>query len=235
MKSKLAIVDKRSPREAIDQLKKIVDDIHLFESTNITYNSISCHPDIFIFQNGSQIIIAPNAPLSLIEFLEKHNIEFIRGNQYIGETLKESCPYNCVTSKNLIIHKMGFTDQRILDECGQKEFISVPQSYTRCSLLHIGNNNFVTSDKGIEKVLRKHGFNCFYFNPTQIRIADHSHGFFGGTAGMLDNKIITLGCIQLHSSGNELKLFLKKLNVEFVSLCDEPLYDGGGIFFIDKC
>jgi len=37
----LAIIDARSPKKAIENLQKYADDILLFSSKNITYNSIS--------------------------------------------------------------------------------------------------------------------------------------------------------------------------------------------------
>ncbi len=233
MNSTLAIIDYRAPHKAIDKLGKYVEDIHLFESNGITYNSISGHPDVFMFQDENNLVIAPNSPSPLIDFLKKYNVTFATGKAYVGDELENSVLYNCVGTENCLIHKEGFTDEAIIKLLPGKKLINVSQSYTRCSLLHIGEKNFVTSDKGIEKVLLGSGFNCFYFHPRQIKIHDHEHGFFGGAAGMLGNKLFTIGNIKKHRDGIKLLKLLDELQIELISLCDDFLYDGGGIFFFN--
>ena len=49
-----AIIDKRCSKEIKENLKQYVDAVFEFSTEGITYNSISCHPDIFIFQNGKE-------------------------------------------------------------------------------------------------------------------------------------------------------------------------------------
>ena len=73
---------------------------------------------------------------------------------------------------------------------------------------------------------------CFYFDPSDINIYDHKHGFIGGTAGVIDNKIFFNGNIELHSDGYNLQDFINKCGFEIVTLGSHKLYDGGGIFFI---
>jgi len=113
-----------------------------------------------------------------------------------------------------------------------KEFIPLPQAYTRCSLIHLCENNYITSDKGIEKVLLKKGFSCFYFHPGEIRIPGHNNGFIGGTAGVWRKRIFFNGNIELHADGQRLKEHLLNLGLEIICLSDEYLYDGGCIFFV---
>ena len=137
MKYKLAIIDKRSPNQAIESLSKHIDDLLLFETEGLTYYSISCHPDVFICYNDSNLIVAPNAPSALFDFMEKYHISFSLGKKPVGESLKDSTLYNCVSTQNKLFHKKGFTDESVLKECADKKFINVPQAYTRCSLIHL--------------------------------------------------------------------------------------------------
>ena len=51
-----AIIDKRAPLEVKKNLEKYTDEIFEFSSDEITYNSISGHPDIFIFQDAKSPI-----------------------------------------------------------------------------------------------------------------------------------------------------------------------------------
>ena len=101
----LAIIDGRSPKEAIKELSKYVDDIFCFGSEGITYNSISGHPDIFIYQDTENLVVAPNAPAKLFEFLEQKRVEYHIGETYIDDTLKGSTAYNCISSNKFLFHK----------------------------------------------------------------------------------------------------------------------------------
>src|ERR1035437_5020383 len=180
----LAIIDGRAPKEAIENLKKHVDFVFQFESKGITYNSISGHPDIFIYQDQSNLIIAPNAPLPLLEFFHLHKVNYIFGEKKVEESFENSVAYNCISTQHFLFHKSGFTDPLIIKLNSDKEFINLQQAYTRCSLTHLGNNRYITSDKGIEKIFLEKGLDCFYFPAEQISITDHKYGFFGGTNGL---------------------------------------------------
>ncbi len=228
----LAIIDHRAPKDVINSLSKYVDDILLFKSEGITYNSISGHPDIFIYQDKSNLIIAPNSPASLFDFLIKHNINYIIGNSNIGKQLENSVQYNCLSTDKYLIHKSGLTDKAILDVNNEKEFLNIPQAYTRCSLTYLKDDYYITSDIGIEKVLLQHNLNSFFFSPNQIKIVDHKNGFIGGTNGITDNKIFFLGNVKKLTDGENLCKFIEHLEFEIINLGDDFLYDGGGLFFV---
>ncbi len=228
----LAIIDARSSKEAKENLSKYVDDILFFETSGITYASISGHPDIFIFQESNKLIIAPNSAEQLFSFLKKHKVDFQIGESEVGKTHKDSVKYNCVASDNFLLHKEGFTDVLILKIYPDKKFINIPQAYTRCSMLHVKNDIFITSDSGINKVLDNNKIRNFFFSPENIQIIDHKNGFFGGTCGIFCNKIFFNGNINKHKDGAALSIFLEDLNFEIICLHDDYLFDGGGIFFI---
>ena len=228
----LAIIDSRSSSTAIEELKNHVNDVFLFEANGITSDDISCHPDIFIYQDENNLVISPNAPIELFDFLSMHKINFIIGKRNVGNSFESSVYYNCISTNSLFLHKSGFTDETIIEINKNKKFINIPQAFTRCSLTHIGNNNFITSDKGIEKVLIANNINCFYFSPNEIKIKNHKHGFFGGTNGIVENKIFFNGNIDLHSDGEKLINHLIKSGFDIISLNNDFLYDGGGILFM---
>ena len=230
----LAIIDKRAPKEAIANLNKYVDFVFELESDGVTFNSISGHPDIFIYQDEINLVIAPNSPVLLIEFLHHHNIKFVFGDNKIEENFKNSVGYNCICTTKYFFHKSEFTDSVILKLNCEKEFINLPQAYTRCSLTNLGNNKFITSDKGIEKKLIEKRLDCFYFNPEQISINNHKHGFLGGTNGLYKNKMFFIGNIDLHENGLELRNYIENSGIEIITLTPNLFYDGGGIIFIEN-
>ncbi|MHC4140256.1 MAG: DUF6873 family GME fold protein [Planctomycetota bacterium] len=181
-----AIIDSRSSKKAISKLKEYVTDICTFQTNGITGNSISGHPDIFIYLDKNQLVVAPNAPDELYVFLDNHNITYTKGRRLVGDEFYNSVQYNCLSTSDFFFHKSGYTDTAILEINKDKEFIQLPQAYTRCSLVHLCEDNYLTSDRGIEKVLLQKGLSCFYFNPEEITIRDHNNGFIGGTVGIWD-------------------------------------------------
>ena len=228
----LAIIDYRAPKSVINSLSNYVNDILLFKSEGITYNSISGHPDIFIYQDKLNLIIAPNSPTTLFDFLNKHKVNFQIGNSNVGNQLKDSVQYNCLSTEKYLIHKSGFTDKKVLETNIEKEFLNIPQAYTRCSLTHLKDKYFITSDKGIQKELTIRGFNVFFFAPDEINIVDHKNGFIGGTNGIKNNKIFFMGSVTKHQDGEKLIKYLEHLKFEIINLGNDFLYDGGGLFFV---
>ena len=140
------IADSRMPEEAKKNLKKLGNVIFI-NPTSVTYNSISSHPDIFFFQKDDALIYAPNAPKRIIKELKKRKIKLIEGKKEVGKKYPETVPYNAVGIENLLIHNLKHTDETILSS--YENHINVNQGYTRCNLLALNENAFITSDVGI--------------------------------------------------------------------------------------
>ncbi len=227
-----AIIDARSSKQVINNLKEYVTDVCTFQTNGITANSISGHPDIYLYQDMNHLVVAPNAPVNLFGFLDGHNTTYVKGEREVGHELYNSVQYNCLSTSAFLFHKSGYTEPTILDINKKKEFIHLSQAYTRCSLVHLCENYYITSDRGIEKVLLKKGLSCFYFNPEQIIIRGHNNGFIGGAVGIWGKKIFFNGNIELHSDGQRLREYLIDHDFDVVNLSDEYLYDGGCIFFV---
>lgn len=226
-----AIIDKRVSSEIKENLKKQVEGIFEFSSNGITYNSISGHPDVFIFQDENGLVIAPNTPQELIIFFDKIKANYTFGDKNVGENLNNSVPYNCLSNDDYFFCKEGYPDNSIQKRCSTKTFINLPQSYTRCSMFTI-ENHVITSDKGIGKALEKHNIESFYFEPSQIKIEDHKNGFIGGTMGILGNNVFFLGNLLKHKNGKALETYITNLGKEVICLGNDYLVDGGSIFFI---
>lgn len=230
----IAIVDHRCSPNIQKQLLNYVEEVFPFRSDGITYESISCHPDIFLYQDEQHLIVAPNAPQELFDLLNRNNISYKIGHSVIGALLADSCFYNCVSTADAFFHKEGFTDPMIQSLNQEKRFITLPQSYTRCSMLPLSDHAIITSDAGIHKVLQREQFSSFLFSPDEIRIAIHRNGFLGGTCGISNGKIFFLGNPLRHKDGRGLCQFIESAGLEIIALSDEKLYDGGGIFFLHR-
>jgi hypothetical protein len=234
MSSVIAVIDARSAGEAKRNLAENNFEIFEFSSTGTTVDSISGHPDIFMFQHKGFICIAPNSPEQFILFLQNNQIPFSFGKHLVGKTFEQSVLYNCVCTDDFFFHKQKFTDETILKFVSKKITINLPQAFTACSLIALSNNDFITSDKGIEKVLLRMGFRCFFFNPSKIRIFGHKHGFIGGCCGIHNNTVYFNGNPELHSDGTEMIRFIENTGLSVCYLHNDILYDGGKIFLLQR-
>ncbi len=140
------IADARMPEEAKKNLKKLGDVLFL-NPTDITYKSISAHPDIFFFQTKDGLIYAPNAPKRIVKELKKRKIKLTEGKKEVGKKYPETVPYNAVGIGNTLIHNLKHTDPTILSL--YENHIHVNQGYTRCNLVALNENAFITSDEAI--------------------------------------------------------------------------------------
>ena len=226
MSTPIAIIDARSPQHAFETLAKQFTVIP-FLSENITYAAIAGHPDVFISQ-GDTTVLAPNTP----ENVRKHIPSFIVGTTPVGSSLLDSTPYNCVVTETFIIHKHGFTDKKIIEQNPNRIYISVPQAYTRCNLMEIAANVFITSDKGIHNILTQNNLECLFAHPDDIQLPPYKYGFIGGCMGKYEDTIFINGSLTTHSEGDTIRSFIKSHSLEIVELHDGKLYDGGGIIFL---
>ncbi len=136
------IADSRMPEEAKKNLKKLGDVLFL-NPTDITYKSISAHPDIFFFQTKDGLIYAPNAPKRIIKELKKRKIKLTEGTKEVGKKYPETVPYNAVGIGDTLIHNLKHTDSTILSL--YENHIHVNQGYTRCNLVALKEGVFITS------------------------------------------------------------------------------------------
>ena len=240
------IADSRMPEEAKKNLKKLGNVIFI-NPTSVTYNSISSHPDIFFFQKDDALIYAPNAPKRIIKELKKRKIKLIEGKKEVGKKYPETVPYNAVGIGNLLIHNLKHTDETILSS--YENHINVNQGYTRCNLLALNENAFITSDVGIfnavnrqqttdnslyphESLVETYGrTSVLYIDPKQIKLEGQKNGFFPGCCGVWKNNLIVCGSTKNLKEKAELDKFLKENNFNLIELYDGDLVDVGSVFF----
>ena len=214
------IADGRMPEEAKRNLKKLGDVLFL-NPTETTYKSISAHPDIFFFQTEDGLIYAPNAPKKIVKELKKRKIKLTEGKKEVGKKYPETVPYNAVGIGDTLIHNLKHTDSTILSL--YENHIHVNQGYTRCNLVALNENAFITSMEDYKEVaetqrrkdaeccastnsatekLKAQGsefrvqsseFKVLYIDPKQIKLEGHDHGFFPGCCGVWNNNLIVCG------------------------------------------
>ena len=227
----LIIADRKIPDEAKYNLQKY-GKLVLLETTGITEESISGHPDIFFCKTKNKLIVAPNIPEKFKTILTEKNILFTEGKYNVGLKYPDAAHYNAVITENYLIHRTDITEKEILNECRNLSNIRVTQGFTRCSLLALKENNFITSDEGICKSLISTESKTLLVSTDNIILPGHHYGLFGGTCGIHDDKIFFIGSLSKYKNGDIVKEFLESLGYCIVELYNGNLFDGGSILFL---
>lgn len=229
----LFIIDKNIPAPARDSLKNYGEVIE-FSTQDLTYTEVSNHPDIFFCKLGDIIVYAPNTPLFFIEELSKRNVRLIRGESPVGLHYPESAIYNAVVTDRYFIHNYKISDAILTNTACDKELLNVKQGYTRCSLLPLRNDSFITSDIGICNKLLTERKEVLLVDPQSILLPGRNYGFFGGTSGVHQNKVFITGKLSYFPEGAEVQDYLQRADYEIIELYDGPLYDCGSILIINN-
>ncbi len=227
----LIIADNRIPVQAKEKLSEYGEIIN-FSTKGITYEAISGHPDIFFCQVNNQLIVAPNLPAFYKNILQKNSIPFIEGEMPIELKYPGTSRYNVVATDKFLIHNFRYTDSIITNTGDNLDLIHSGQGYTRCNLLPLRNDHFITSDQGINRIFSGFKLQTLYIEPDEILLPGMKHGFFGGACGIYENNIFIIGSLSKMKNGDVLKTYINNLNYKIVELYDGPLFDGGSIFFI---
>ncbi|MBC8320597.1 MAG: hypothetical protein H8E34_07735 [Bacteroidetes bacterium] len=226
------IANKNIPQAALKQIGNY-GNVLSFETNGITYPAISSHPDVFFCKVDDTLIIAPNIPSKFRNQLIKIDISFIEGTKKVGYSYPETATYNAVVTEKFLIHNLKITDSSIKELCGDKTAIHVNQAYTRCNLLPLKNDGFITSDLVIHNTLSDVGLNVLYVNPKDIILPGFDNGFFGGACGVNNNKIFVIGSLRKFNDANNVVAYLKEAKYEIIELYDGSLFDGGSLIFLD--
>lgn len=231
--SPIVLIDSRLPYSVIDRLSKVAEPI-LLEPQPGVYAAISAHPDIFFCLMDGVLVHSPAlSPLLLIHFREK-GIPLLAGDQPPSDKYPASAHYNAVVTTEYLIHCRSAIDPAILRLSSQRNLKSiwVRQGYTRCNLLPLNNNRFITSDRGILRALSLAGLEVFYYPPDDILLPGFSHGFIGGCAGVWPQKVFFTGQPQDKNVRKSMEAFIEKAGMSVEYLSEGRLIDGGSLLFV---
>lgn len=229
----MVIVDKKMPLPAKNSLKSFAD-VHFLETEGMVYKSISGHPDIFLCQGREGIVAAPSLPEDIRVYIERSGFSVFSGYSSPESVYPGSAKYNAVVTDQMIIHNLKITDPSIIDAFPDREQVHVNQGYTRCNLLALNNDTFITSDRGIEKTLALRGKRVLFAEPESIKLKGQKHGFFPGCCGLYKGKVLINGALSFHPQGEQIRLFILESGWEVQELFKGQLFDVGGIFVFDS-
>jgi hypothetical protein len=224
------IADSQMPLAARLALQK-TGEVLFLEKQDFLYDSIASHPDIFFCQINNQLVVADNIPEHWENWLQKNGIQYIKGKKELGKKYPETALYNAVATSEFFLHNLKYTDQSVMDLAGRLNKIHVNQAYTRCNLISLNENSFLTSDRGIEKQLLLIGKKVLFILPDQILLSGQAYGFIGGCCGIFENVLYVCGSIQFLKEAKEIKNFADNCSVMIKELYNGPLTDVGSMMF----
>lgn len=232
--SMIIIASATMPEEAKQSLSKMGKVLWL-EPSDKAYPSISAHPDIFFFCKDERccnsVICAEN-----VDMILPKGVNFVKGESSVGKKYPDTCHYNAVGVGDMLFHNLKHTDAKILEvyrKISTKSVqLNVNQGYTRCNLLALDDNNFITSDLGIKRVLEENRKNVFFVDPCKVILPGHEHGFFPGCCGLVGDSVVVCGSLGRLRECKELRKFIRRNGMKIIELYNGDLVDVGSIFFI---
>ena len=230
-------VDYRISEEELINLSSLDLNVILVPKCNLVYEAINGHPDIQINilknDHESKIIIHNKMHYDFRNFLLHNNIKYIVSKNTLSNTYPGDIFLNALISDKYFIHNTKYTDENLLNSQINKIIISVPQGYTKCSILPLRENALITSDKGIFNILKNYDFDILFVPPGDILLPSLNYGFIGGTGGMIsNNKMAFFGDLSYYQHGNEVKKFLFKYDIEPIYLRKGKLIDRGSLLIL---
>jgi|WetSurMetagenome_2_1015567.scaffolds.fasta_scaffold196365_2 hypothetical protein len=234
----LIIIDKKIPAAAKEKLSAYGSLIEL-ETEGIVYPAISGHPDIFFCKTPELLIVHPDLHEIILQQLNKQEVKYITGNsissiKHPASSIQHpaSVHYNAAVSNKYLIHRLEYTDAVILQHCHTLKKIPVKQGYTRCNLLLLKEDHYITSDAGIHRNLQRSGLEGIFVSPEGVLLPGFPNGFTGGAMGLLNDTVFITGSLDHYKEGEVVRKYLEGLDYRIVELYDGPLFDGGGILFL---
>lgn len=230
---KYLIIDKRMRQIEKEALQQLGYQLIEIQTNSNLYQEISSHVDIFTCKIGEKIIVEKSQYETLQKILK--NVEL--GVEEVQNKYPNDIKYNvCIIGKRAI-HNFQYTDPKIKEELIKQgyELINTTQGYTNCSIAVIDENSAIVTDKGLYKILEKHGVDVLYLkeNP-DIKLLENDvysekQGFVGGTISRIGNKIIIFGDLNKIDLNGKIREFINKKNIEIIEFEDLDVIDYGGI------
>ena len=227
------IIDYRASDEILNYLKRLnINPIKTIKCADLQ-EPVDGHPDMVIHPvDYNTFIVAPNVYDYYRNVLEDKSIKLIKGGKTLSRNYPEDIAYNVARIGRYAVHNLQHTDQVLkyyLEEAGI-EFIHVNQGYTKCSTAAVSDNKALTSDLLIHEKLKSYNIDCMYINPEVVYLKGYNHGFIGGCAGLINEKIFLLtGKILDKNILITLKKFIQSAGYIYEEASERQIIDLGSL------
>jgi hypothetical protein len=117
----------------------------------------------------------------------------------------------------------------------KREYISVKQGYTKCSVCVVDEHSLITDDLSIFDACQAFDIDALLVSKGNVKLNGFDYGFIGGCSGKISRDTIAFfGDIRTHSDYTQIKSFLSYRGVYEHSLCSGNLIDVGSIIPITE-
>lgn len=227
------LISPRADQKILNFFKNNGYEVYHFEEMDHVYSSISDHLDTFMIKIDDTYVIDPEFYKHNKDLIDSLAIRYVLGNESVASAYPGTVRYNCLVGEDYLIHNLKYTDEKIKELSSSKKTIDVKQGYCNCSICKVGEEGFITSDKGIFKSLINNGFDMLLIEEGHIKLRDQEYGFIGGASSTLkDGSILFLGDIRNHPSFDEIHEFLERKGVSYSFIQDFEMIDLGGFLTI---
>ena len=234
MTNKKVIIDKRMRKLEKKRIQDMGYEIIESPTNKNVYSEISSHVDIFVCRVKDEIIVEPTQ-----NFKDISNLVF--GEEKVLMQYPQDIKYNVCIIGNFAIHNLKYTDkilkQKLIDN--GFELVNTTQGYTNCSIAVIDENSAIVTDKGLNKILQKHGIETLYLNnELNIKLLNgnkysNKKGFIGGCISRIGNKIMVFGELEKIDPENKIRKFIQERNLEIIDFNGLDIIDYGGLIEVE--
>lgn len=229
-------LDYRISNEELNNLIKLNIEPIIIPKCSRVYDAIDGHVDIqlnVIDKTKKKIIVQKDISKDFLESLDKKGIDYTLSKESLDSKYPKDIIINALITDNLFVHNLSYTDKNLLKLQQGKKIINVKQGYTKCSILPLKEDAFITSDKGIYNKLTEENLDVLLVPPGDILLPNLNYGFIGGVGGMISkNKLALFGELNSYEYGNEVYNFLYKHDIEPIALKKGKLIDRGSLICI---
>lgn len=195
---------------------------------------LSYHADMQIANiNYTTYVCAPECYSYYCDILKNYKKNIVAGNTFLSSNYPQDIAYNIVITNSCAIHNFKYTDSVIKNYLANKNIINVSQGYCACTLCALGNNAFITSDRGLYKTLVSNNLDVLLIDDSCILLPGFDHGFIGGASVMINGKLLAVnGKIQDHPDYDNIKSFCLNYGICVESFSNNPIMDIGSFVVI---
>lgn len=232
---KHAVIDYRTSKEEILNLKKLGCEILIPPPSGALYEAVCGHPDMLLhIVNKKNIIVHKDIESEFIEALKNLHLNITFSENSLNPTYPYDIILNSVNLPDLFIHNIKYTDPKLLEMVNNKKLIDVKQGYTKCSTAIVSHNAAMTSDKAIANALLKENIDVLMLPPGDILLPGLDYGFIGGCCGLIDeHSLAFFGNLNCYAYGDIVLQFLEKHNIKPIYLKEGKLTDRGSLLIIE--
>lgn len=222
--------------EAVRRLHELQIDVFDFAPNPSLDDTIAHHADLSFLYHDGRLYIAREMQ-SYRDYFLSLGIDVCVIPEPLGKVYPDDVKLNAVPLGRFFLCNEKTVSPFVLADMKRKGkiILSVPQGYTRCSVVPVTDESLITDDASIFAACRAHGLDVLQVGKGSVRLPGFPYGFIGGASGRIsDKRIVFHGNLALHQDYEKMARFLEKYAMTAVSLHDGDLIDVGGILSFYK-